>query len=315
MSTVLEPEPATRQVFSEPEPGQPLANYVPPPRQTVMRDLPGDDKTQAPGASPTTTFYSDHIEEIVSALALATLDFGDVEAKLTAHVESRRTGVKFDYEYESLADVLGAVRAPLAKQGLVLLQFPTVRVSGNNVAVTVMTMLAHKSGQWFKSWLTLPSDADAQALGSAISYARRYAVKAMLGIAPSRDEDDDGNRASGNRVADPPKAGQRKSQTAAPASDKTDKPASAAAKPVDTKPLSPIGLIETLSERDGVLIVRLVSGFTAATRNPDIVGACKRHKEDGTAVELATRPASDPKYLPNIEEVSAQHRGVEDARR
>jgi hypothetical protein len=61
----------------------------------------------------------------------------------------------------------------------------------------------HTSGQWISSVFSMPvSKHDAQAVGSAITYARRYALAAVVGIAP---EDDDGNLASG------------KSETAKPA--------------------------------------------------------------------------------------------------
>ena len=55
-------------------------------------------------------------------------------------------------------------------------------------------MLIHASGQWLSNTFTMPvSKADAQGVGSAITYARRYALAAMVGVAP---EDDDGNAAT-----------------------------------------------------------------------------------------------------------------------
>ena len=66
-------------------------------------------------------------------------------------------------------------------------------------------MMCHSSGQWVDSSYVMPvSKLDAQAVGSAITYARRYALAAMVGVAP---EDDDGNNAAKN----PPKP-QSKSQ-------------------------------------------------------------------------------------------------------
>ncbi len=66
----------------------------------------------------------------------------------------------------------------------------------DRTVVTVETYLIHKTGQWFKSVLSLPvGKQDPQGHGSAITYARRYALGAMVGVCP---EDDDGNAASGH---------------------------------------------------------------------------------------------------------------------
>jgi hypothetical protein len=63
----------------------------------------------------------------------------------------------------------------------------------------VTTLLAHKSGEFIRNDLTLPVDSlDPQAIGTAITYARRYALQALLGIAPE-EGDDDAQAASGGR--------------------------------------------------------------------------------------------------------------------
>jgi hypothetical protein len=66
----------------------------------------------------------------------------------------------------------------------------------NGVGVAVRTMLLHTSGQWIASRYVMPigDKLTPQAIGSAITYARRYALSAIVGIAP--DDDDDGNAAS-----------------------------------------------------------------------------------------------------------------------
>ncbi|HEX7720431.1 MAG TPA: ERF family protein, partial [Woeseiaceae bacterium] len=56
------------------------------------------------------------------------------------------------------------------------------------------TFLLHTSGQWMRETLTIPlPKVDAQGYGSAVTYARRYALQSALGLSP---EDDDGNAAS-----------------------------------------------------------------------------------------------------------------------
>lgn len=62
---------------------------------------------------------------------------------------------------------------------------------------SIRTILLHSSGQWISSKVRMPSNtADAQAIGSAITYAKRYAFCAILGIVA--DDDEDANIASGN---------------------------------------------------------------------------------------------------------------------
>ena len=97
----------------------------------------------------------------------------------------------FKSKYAPLSDVLNAVRPILSKNGLSVLQSP----SGDGEHIIVTTTLIHSSGEWIESpELVLKADkATAQGAGSAITYARRYALSAILGI--SSEDDDDGNEA------------------------------------------------------------------------------------------------------------------------
>lgn len=106
--------------------------------------------------------------------------------------EEANTG-KFAYRYLSLQGLLEQVLPVLNRHGLALIQMPGVY---ENQPV-LWTHIRHVSGDELKSPMLLPSTAadGAQALGSALTYARRYAVLAFLGLAP--DEDDDGAKASG----------------------------------------------------------------------------------------------------------------------
>lgn len=98
----------------------------------------------------------------------------------------------FKSKYADLASVWDACRDALTANGLSIVQTMGDGVGG----VTVITTLAHSSGEWIRGSLTLkPVKEDPQGVGSAITYARRYALAAMVGVAP---EDDDGNAASGH---------------------------------------------------------------------------------------------------------------------
>ncbi len=96
----------------------------------------------------------------------------------------------FKSRYADLASVCEVARRPLADNGLAVTQHPAA--DGN--IVTVETALCHASGQWLSSRLTmLAKDASPQAIGSCITYLRRYSLSSVLGIAS--EEDDDGNSA------------------------------------------------------------------------------------------------------------------------
>lgn len=95
----------------------------------------------------------------------------------------------FKSKYASLGDVIQAIKPHFAEVGLSYVQFP---VTGEN-SVGVTTRLMHLSGEWLEQEYFIPlGKMDAQAAGSAITYARRYALQSIAGI-PS--EDDDGNQA------------------------------------------------------------------------------------------------------------------------
>jgi len=99
------------------------------------------------------------------------------------------TNPHFRTAYADLASVWDACRAPLANAGLSVVQL----VSSDEKSAIIETILAHSSGEWVSSTLAVPlTKADAQGLGSAITYGRRYALAAIVGVCPA---DDDGEAA------------------------------------------------------------------------------------------------------------------------
>jgi hypothetical protein len=122
---------------------------------------------------------------------------GEVE-----NAEKNKSNPHFKSVYADLAAAMNACRETLAANGLAVMQH-ALTGQGN---VTITTILAHTSGQYVSSELTLrPLKNEPQPLGSAITYARRYAYMAITGIAA---EDDDGNAASekSSRQTPPPPA-------------------------------------------------------------------------------------------------------------
>jgi hypothetical protein len=105
--------------------------------------------------------------------------------------DKRANAGSYSYSYASLDTVIGHASGPLAENGLAVVQ----EAVSENGQVGVNTRIVHRSGEWIEYGpVFLPGGKDAQSYGSAITYARRYALSAALGIAS--DEDDDGKGAS-----------------------------------------------------------------------------------------------------------------------
>jgi len=102
----------------------------------------------------------------------------------------------FKNKYVSLDNILEVVLPILHKNGLYLTQSPWTDDRGIGVA----TKIVHaESGEEEQSCFTLPlAKQDPQGAGSAITYARRYSLQAMLGL--NFEDDDDANRASGKKT-------------------------------------------------------------------------------------------------------------------
>ena len=105
----------------------------------------------------------------------------------------------FKSKYADLASCYDACREALAVNGLAVVQTTEVTPTG----VLLVSVLIHSSGEWMSGQYPIrPMKEDPQGYGSAITYARRYALMALAGLAA---EDDDGEEASG-RAAKPVKA-------------------------------------------------------------------------------------------------------------
>ena len=91
----------------------------------------------------------------------------------------------FKSDYADLTSVIKAIKEPFADHGLSYTQFPT----NEEGRIGVVTMLMHESGEYLEHSYTLPTTkADPQSAGSAITYARRYALQSIAGI-PTADDD------------------------------------------------------------------------------------------------------------------------------
>lgn len=131
--------------------------------------------------------HSDQLDQLGTALAKAQAEI------VGAKKDSANPFFKSDYA--DLASVWTACRKPLTANGLSVVQMPVMEAG----AVGVITLLLHASGQWVRSTLHAnPKDLGPQAVGSVITYLRRYALAAMAGVPQI---DDDGNAGEGRNGA------------------------------------------------------------------------------------------------------------------
>lgn len=122
--------------------------------------------------------------ESIKELANALCEFQAAVEK----IRKKETNPFFKSKYASLSDILDVIRQPLADNGLSFVQFPSGKYG-------LDTMLLHTSGEWIsESYQMEPTKHDPQGAGSVITYQRRYALGAILGL--NIDVDDDANAAS-----------------------------------------------------------------------------------------------------------------------
>jgi hypothetical protein len=128
---------------------------------------------------------SDTIKELAIALAKA-------QAQIKPAVKDSENP-HFRSKYADLSSVWDACRKPLTDNGLSVVQMPVDAPTPDSVALT--TLLLHTSGEYISSTVSAPlTKKDAQGIGSALTYLRRYALSAIIGVVT--DDDDDGNAAS-----------------------------------------------------------------------------------------------------------------------
>ena len=133
---------------------------------------------------------SESIVQLARALTLAQKDMGK------ASMDSANPF--FKSKYADLTSVWEACRKPLTDNGLSIVQ--TLGIAGVSEFQVLETILLHNSGEWISGILKLnPVKDDPQGYGSAITYARRYSLAAIIGVCP---EDDDGEGAMKRQKAE-----------------------------------------------------------------------------------------------------------------
>jgi hypothetical protein len=168
---------------------------------------------------------------LAGALAKAQGGFKPITKTHTAKVKSERTSTTYTYTYADLADVIDGVREALSANDIAFVQIPTI---GHKSGMVLVTRIMHKSGEWIEgeypmNWMQKP-----QEQGALLTYARRYSLSAMLGVASEEDSD-------GGATVDEPE--QQAPRTAEPNVDKPKnfppKGNTGPARGADRKPVTP----------------------------------------------------------------------------
>src|SRR5215475_3729854 len=134
---------------------------------------------------------SESVAALASALAKAQAELVNPEKSLTATIRSGQPGEgERSFRYAPLASGLDIVRKTLGQHEIATVQ--TTAIDKETGLVNLSTMLAHASGEWISSdWpvCAVAETANPQRMGAALTYARRYALFTLVGIAGEDDLD------------------------------------------------------------------------------------------------------------------------------
>jgi hypothetical protein len=149
---------------------------------------------------------SESIGAIAGALAKAQIELANPEKSLTATIRSPfpREGDR-SFRYASLSSGLDLVRKSLGRHEIATVQTTSIDEGAGLIRLT--TTLAHSSGEWVSSeWPVCPvsETASPHRMGAALTYARRYALFTLVGIAGEDDLDAPDLQAGPGTKADPP---------------------------------------------------------------------------------------------------------------
>lgn len=133
---------------------------------------------------------SKDLNELATALAKAQSEMENASLnKVNPHFKSK---------YADLAEIIDTTRGVLAKHGLSVTQTTEIR----EASLVLVTTLLHTSGQSLRGEYPLPMVIDKpQAMGSALTYARRYSLAAICNISAEEDDDANAAQAEGKNVS------------------------------------------------------------------------------------------------------------------
>jgi predicted nucleic acid-binding Zn-ribbon protein len=133
---------------------------------------------------------SESIASLAAALAKAQIELQNPEKSLVGSIEAKPNAPERLFRYASLASGLEIVRKTLGQHDIATVQ--TTAIDQTSGIVNLTTVLAHASGEWISSdWPVCPisETATPHRMGAALTYARRYALFTLVGIAGEDDLD------------------------------------------------------------------------------------------------------------------------------
>ena len=136
---------------------------------------------------------SESVAAIATALAKAQIELSNPEKAMVGTVYNNRSDTPQSFRYASLSSGLDIVRKTLGGQQIAVAQ--TADIDRANGMVNLTTVLLHTSGEWISSDWPVCRTSEISAprrMGAALTYARRYALFTMVGIAGESDADLDG---------------------------------------------------------------------------------------------------------------------------
>jgi hypothetical protein len=232
---------------------------------------------------------------IATALAKAQARFSNIKKDREVEVKSDKG--RYTFRYATLAAIWDVIRTPLAEAGIAVVQVPKTRFLDDavkGVEVTVETRLLHTSGESIVADLMLVTQKrDPQGIGAVISYAKRYHLGALLGIASDDETDiDDSAQQAGPPVSvSAPSAGNGTSSTTGSGPAFVDPPVpvdiSALAKELQDAPTE--AALKEVSTRIGAM-----KGLSLPSRKglADIVIKRTAEFQKGKQTELKVAPAT-----------------------
>lgn len=202
-------------------------------------------------------------------------DFAAAFCLVQAEVEGAKKDSEnphFRSKYADLASIWDACRGPLTKHGFSVIQSPRLVGGGENSWIAeVETTILHKSGQFLSDVIAIPvTRADAQGVGSAVTYARRYALSALVGVAPE-DDDGEGAVARGSAEEATPKPLPRRNE-------------------LGRTTVKVLGIVQRPVGKDKDKTKFVISAddrYTYATFKKEVAEEAKRAQEAGAQVDIA----------------------------
>src|SRR3954454_3666811 len=209
---------------------------------------------------------SETIGAIAGALAKAQIELQNPEKSLTATIRSPfpREGDR-SFRYASLSTGLDLVRKSLGRHEIATVQTTSIDEGAGLIRLT--TTLAHSSGEWLASdWPVCPVSETAapHRMGAALTYARRYALVTLVGIAGEDDLDaPDLNGGLQSTLPFASSSDQSTQPIVVAFDDRAREPHSGSAQPARRKPIKRRVILE--AENSGLLTQQLIAELAALT--------------------------------------------------